>query len=347
MAVPPDCARLLVGATLGESLIERAATKGWVRVPLMLADGTGSFETWPATDASAWGGGMGIPPSMIHRAALADAPGTRLVLLARMMRADLRAWQKRQDGGGEAGERQEAASGKAKEEPRPRCVVFVEDEEIASTVGTALRDALWGDHAISVLLPSEGADPSLITDKFRRAPAASDGFAAIAVAQSSSVLVAPATSARGLDFANVSHVYALGIGVPSASEYAHMAGRTARIGQLGQSVVTCVLGDGEEVLQLEKVVQGELSRKLMLAANCVDEVESARALQREMDKREAQRGGGPMQVPPLSALSTFDIDADGEGAGGDDAMDDVRRRLEDGLALLDDEDDEGGDEGGD
>ena len=127
-----------------------------------------------------------------------------------------------------------------------------------------------------------------------------------------------------------------------------MAGRTARIGQVGQSVVTCVLGDGEEVLQLEKVVQEELSRKLLIAASCVDEVESARALQREMEKREAQRLGGPMPVPPPPALGTFDIDADGEGVGGDEALDDVRRRLEDGLALLEEDDDEGGDdEGGD
>ena len=266
-----------------------AVARGWLREPLVLANGDGGFREWLSDEKRGcrqfWcrrGSGCressrrqateapSIPPSVVHRAAVGDSSGTRLVLLARLMRADLREWEQRADKGASA---------------RPRAVVFTPDEQSAETTGKALRDALWGDQAVAVLLPSTGQSPTLVADKFRRATASDDGFASIAVSQSASVLVAPASSARGLDFANVSHVYAVGIGTPRAAEYTHMAGRTGRVGQAGRGVMTSLVGSGEEVLLLQGVVEGGCRAKLLLASNCVEEVESERRLQLEMQRR--------------------------------------------------------------
>ena len=54
------------------------------------------------------------------------------------MRADLRAWQETTDETGAA-------------RPRPRVVVFAEDEPAAGRTHKALRDALWGEHACTAL----------------------------------------------------------------------------------------------------------------------------------------------------------------------------------------------------
>ena len=102
-------------------------------------------------------------------------------------------------GGGAAG----AAGAAGAVGARPRVVVFTADEDSAVLVSQGLRSTLWGDHAVAVLLPTSGMEPSLVTDRFRRAAVSDQGFAAIAMAKSSSVLVAPISTARGLDFANV------------------------------------------------------------------------------------------------------------------------------------------------
>ena len=205
-AAPVGCIRLLAGATISDQLVESSETNGWLRAPVSVADGDGTVSEWTGSDATAEAGPsasadsasaptatpmqLGIPPSVVHRACLADSVGTRMAKLARLMRIDLREWQRQADG----------AEGTA----RPRGVVFVADERAASAVGGALRDSLWGDHAVAILLPSQGTDPSLVTDRFRRAAGASEGFVGMATASGASVLVAPLACARGLDFANVS-----------------------------------------------------------------------------------------------------------------------------------------------
>ena len=366
-AAPVRCRRLFAGATIGEGLMRLAVARGWLREPLVLANGDGGTREWLSDErggAGSFGAGEeagtdkaaavrateapSIPPSVVHRAAVGDSSGTRLVLLARLMRADLREWEQRADKGASA---------------RPRAVVFTPDEQSAETTGKALRDALWGDQAVAVLLPSTGQSPTLVADKFRRATASDDGFASIAVSQSASVLVAPASSARGLDFANVSHVYAVGISTPRAAEYTHMAGRTGRVGQAGRGVMTSLVGSGEEVLLLQGVVEGELSRKLLLASNCVEEVESERRLQLEMQRREEERGQATDAGVLSSAMQTFEVDS-GSGGGEQErdvsgleatleadvelsdaeqqAIDDLRRRLEDGFKNLDGEEGEEG-----
>jgi len=78
--------------------------------------------------------------------------------------------------------------------------------------------------------------------------------------------VAPASAARGLDFKDVSHVFTLGLLVADATEYAHLAGRTGRVGQATTGLVTSILFDAEQVVALRAVVEGELGRKLLVSA---------------------------------------------------------------------------------
>ena len=111
---------------------------------------------------------------------------------------------------------------------RPRCAVFVGTEEEATSVGSSLRNSLWGDHAIAVLLPTQGQDPTLVSSNFRRA-AGGETFGSMAASRGASVLVAPASVARGLDFANVSYVYTLGVRVTEAAEYAAQRRRWPRV----------------------------------------------------------------------------------------------------------------------
>ena len=99
MALPFTTARFLVGATISDGFVKGAVASGWMRAP-QRADGEGKVTAWSDAVGS-WGtngageGGkeapMEVPPSVVHRAAVADADGTRLVLLSRLMRADLQA----------------------------------------------------------------------------------------------------------------------------------------------------------------------------------------------------------------------------------------------------------------
>ena len=95
-----------------------------------------------------------------------------------------------------------------------------------------------------------------------------------------------------------------------------MAGRTGRVGQRtgGRGVVTSLVSGAAAAATLRALVEEELGRPLL-----VEEEALAPALAR----RAAGGDGGDVQAPP----ETFAI-AD---AGG---VDDVRRRLEDGLAML-------------
>ena len=247
-----------------------------------------------AAGAAAGDGGAQEAPSVSrsvgHRAIVADSDGTRLTALARLMRSDLLEWQRQQQQQQqqqqpqqqqqqqveEEGERAAAAAG---DEPsaegsaggRPRAVVFAAGERAASAVGEALRTALWGAHAVAVLLPTQGEMPSLVADNFRRAVGAADGFAAMAQSQGASVLVAPASAARGLDFANVTHVYAIGLPSPSAAEYAHMAGRTGRIGQGGRGLMTSIVASDRDLAAVRAVVEGSLGQRLLVSATAAPE----------------------------------------------------------------------------
>ena len=185
---------------------------------------------------------------------------------------------------------------------------------------------------------------------------------AAAAAGGAEVLVAHEHAIRGIDLPHLDLV--LVTMLPDSPEsYMHMAGRTGRVGQAGRGVMTSLVGSGEEVLLLQGVVEGELSRKLLLASNCVEEVESERRLQLEMQRREEERGQATDAGVLSSAMQTFEVDS-GSGRGEEErdvsgleatleadvelsdaeqqAIDDLRRRLEDGFKNLDGEEGEEG-----
>ncbi|KAL3772754.1 hypothetical protein ACHAWO_004116 [Cyclotella atomus] len=110
---------------------------------------------------------------------------------------------------------------------RPRVVIFFPDEDTARNNTSLLRDALWGDHKIGVLLPDTGIGPLEIMEKFKK--------------NDLSVLLATPNSIRGLDFPALTHVYTLFLPADER-EYLHLAGRVGRIGQQG-----AVRGQGGKV----------------------------------------------------------------------------------------------------
>jgi superfamily II DNA/RNA helicase len=102
---------------------------------------------------------------------------------------------------------------------RPRVVVFFPDEDEARDAIFSLRDAMWGEHKLGVLLPKTGEKPLTIMEAFKKGDI--------------SVLLATPNSIRGLDFPALTHVYTLFLPANDPREYLHLAGRVGRIGQQG------------------------------------------------------------------------------------------------------------------
>jgi superfamily II DNA/RNA helicase len=138
---------------------------------------------------------------------------------------------------------QAVARGEKTGEDRPRVVVFFPDETQARAAIEPLRDALWGEHKLCVLLPKTGVRPLNIMDQFKQ--------------NETSVMLATPNSVRGLDFPAVSHVYTLYLPMDDPREYVHLAGRVGRVGQQG-----CVLGDGGHVISILKEEEADKMKVL-------------------------------------------------------------------------------------
>jgi superfamily II DNA/RNA helicase len=128
---------------------------------------------------------------------------------------------------------------------RPRVVVFFPDEDEARDATFLLRDALWGEHRLGVLLPKTGENPLTIMEAFKYGDI--------------SVLLATPNSIRGLDFPALTHVYTLFLPADDPREYLHLAGRVGRIGQQGSvrgqgGRVTTIL-DQNEASQFDKLAE--------------------------------------------------------------------------------------------
>lgn len=152
--------------------------------------------------------GLCLDQGLYHERVIAP-DNTGMVCLARMLRKELRQYE------------DDLISGKNKTMiiQRPRVVVFFPTEEAAREAIAPLRDALWGEHKLCVLLPSTGVSPLAIMEQFK--------------AGETSVMLATPNSVRGLDFVDLTHVYTLYIPANDPREYLHLAGRVGRIGQTG------------------------------------------------------------------------------------------------------------------
>ena len=145
-----------------------------------------------------------------HERVLIPDGSTGLFCLTQLLRTELREFENKKD--------------TLKESQRPRVVVFFPDEVQAKQSIEKLRDALWGDHKLCVLLPNMGVNPLQMMQDFKNGK--------------TSVLLATPHSVRGLDFPNVSHVYTLYSAADTPRDYLHLAGRVGRIGQSGSSLGT-------------------------------------------------------------------------------------------------------------
>ena len=194
--------------------------------------------------------------------------------------------------------------------PPPRVVIFFPDEATAADSISPLRDALWGEHKICVLLPKTGANPLRMMEQFK--------------SNQTTVMLATPNSVRGLDFPQVTHVYSLYLPTEDPREYVHLAGRVGRVGQTGS-----VRGTGGQVLS---IIQEEDSKKMDFLA-------------KELGFDFTDVAAVDVDIPRLKiTMSDDDDEVDDEDVLGDSDLDKIRRYLEDTVSLLSVEEQEGNDE---
>lgn len=216
--------------------------------------------------------GMCLDPGLRHERMIAPEK-TGLLCLSRMLRKELRTYEN------------DIALGKNEtmKVQRPKVVVFFPGEEEARAAIEPMRDAMWGDHKLCVLLPKSGVNPLTIMEQFKNGQ--------------TSIMLATPNSVRGLDFADLTHVYTLYLPSDDPREYLHLAGRVGRIGQMGS-----VAGTGGRVTSILRPDEAEQM------------VELAKELNFEFTDIE-------YEVGEVNAESTD--------------VEDMRRYLEDKLTLLD------------
>lgn len=161
---------------------------------------------------------------------------------------------------------------------------------------TPMRDALWGGHKLCVLLPNIGNSPLEIMEQFK--------------AGETSVMLATPNSVRGLDFANLTHVFTLYLPADDPREYLHLAGRVGRIGQMGS-----VAGSGGRVTSILRPDEADQMEEL------------AKELNFEFIDLDYETSG-------------FDLSGDEEADLEESDVEDLRRYLEDTITLLDTTDDQ-------
>ncbi len=159
-----------------------------------------------------------LDPGLKHQRVVVGNETTGLMVLTRLLRKELEDYDK---------------LNKDNEGPPPRVVIFFPDEATAKDSIAPLRDALWGEHKVCVLLPKTGVNPLQMMEQFKN--------------NETTVMLATPNSVRGLDFPQVTHVYTLYLPTEDPREYVHLAGRVGRVGQTGS-----VRGTGGQVLSILK-----------------------------------------------------------------------------------------------
>ena len=220
-------------------------------------------------------------PGLNHQRAVVDND-RGLLALTRLLRKELKEY-------GESGV-----------EDSPRVVVFFASEDEARNAIEPLRDALWGEHKLCVLLPQTGVKPLAMLDQFKR--------------NETTVMLATPNSVRGLDVRGLTHVYTLYLPMEDPREYVHLAGRVGRVGQAPPKAGTdgTSMGGGNviSILRQEEASQmDELAEQLGFTFTDID-----------------------MKVLENPEFSKdFDVDEEGGDSGEIESM---RRYLEDTMNLL-------------
>jgi superfamily II DNA/RNA helicase len=159
-----------------------------------------------------------LDPGLKHKRVLVGNETTGMLVLTRLLRKELEDYEKQN---------------KNNNGPPPRVVIFFPDEAVAKASIAPLRDALWGEHKLCVLLPKTGVNPLQMMEQFKN--------------NETTVMLATPNSVRGLDFPQVTHVYTLYLPTEDPREYVHLAGRVGRVGQTGS-----VRGTGGQVFSILK-----------------------------------------------------------------------------------------------
>jgi superfamily II DNA/RNA helicase len=244
-----------------------------------------------------------LHPGLVHERAIVKN-NTGLIVLTRLLRKELQKYENVAT----------QVSGPKATQP-PRVVVFFPDEAQAKAAIAPLRDAMWGEHKLCVLLPKIGVSPLDIMEDFKN--------------NETTVMLATPNSVRGLDFPALTHVYTLYLPMDDPREYVHLAGRVGRVGQSGN-----VLGDGAHVVSILKEDE----------ANKMNDL--AKTLGFEFTDIEA--------TPDVFAFSDGDLDDDDDDDDDDSieskvrvetamdksTLDKMRRNLEDSISMGDLWDDE-------
>jgi superfamily II DNA/RNA helicase len=241
-----------------------------------------------------------LDPGLNHQRVLLRNGTSGLLVLTRLLRKELQEFDKNE---------------KNNDQERPRVVVFFPDESVARESIAPLRDALWGEHKLCVLLPKTGVNPLEMMNQFKN--------------NQTTVMLATPNSVRGLDFPAVSHVYTLYLPTEDPREYVHLAGRTGRIGQRGS-----VRGTGGRVVSILKEEDADKMNSLanelgfeftdIEAANVDSDIErifsNLASMEYDDDEEEEYDGGG---------VSSESVDF-----SSPEDLDKARRYLEDAVSLL-------------
>uniref|UniRef100_A0A6V2EIK1 ATP-dependent RNA helicase n=2 Tax=Ditylum brightwellii TaxID=49249 RepID=A0A6V2EIK1_9STRA len=186
---------------------------------------------------------------------------------------------------------------------RPRVVVFFPDEAEAQKAISSLRDAMWGDHKLCVLLPNIGVNPLTVMENFK--------------AGETSVMLATPNSVRGLDFPDLTHVYTSYLPVDDPREYLHLAGRVGRIGQMGS-----VIGRGGRVTSILRPEESEKMDDLAkeLGFNFVDvPYEKAKFIDSEYESDDVEDARRYLE----DMMTLLNLATDPEISDNEDAQSDV------------------------
>eukprot|EP00550_Attheya_septentrionalis_P006500 CAMPEP_0198286092 /NCGR_PEP_ID=MMETSP1449-20131203/5246_1 /TAXON_ID=420275 /ORGANISM="Attheya septentrionalis, Strain CCMP2084" /LENGTH=773 /DNA_ID=CAMNT_0043983723 /DNA_START=295 /DNA_END=2619 /DNA_ORIENTATION=- len=180
--------------------------------------------------------GLCLDPGLRHERVVA-ANNTGLLCLTRLLRKELRLYDEAIIAGSDVNNVQ-----------RPRVVIFFPNEKEAKGSIVALRDAMWQQHKLCVLLPDTGENPLMIMEQFKN--------------NETSVMLATSNSVRGLDFPELTHVYTLYLPADDPREYLHLAGRVGRIGQRGS-----ITGGGGRVISILRPEEAEQMTDLAQTLN--------------------------------------------------------------------------------